>query len=75
NLIICILEAVHLLIEISSCFVKHTEVTQNIFQSSQSLKKSRLYATRQNIFLHFLLQRSIRYIPCNQWNFNLEMQR
>lgn len=49
----------HLLIEISSCFVKHTEVTQKYISELTELKKEqRLYATRQNIFLHFLLELS-----------------
>uniref|UniRef100_A0A8C9DDZ4 Uncharacterized protein n=1 Tax=Prolemur simus TaxID=1328070 RepID=A0A8C9DDZ4_PROSS len=43
------------LIEISSCLVKHTEVTQKYISELTELKKSkRLYATRQNLFLHFL---------------------
>lgn len=42
------------LIEISSCLVKHTEVTQKYTRVTELKKSKRLYATRQNLFLHFL---------------------
>uniref|UniRef100_A0A803XQ41 Uncharacterized protein n=1 Tax=Meleagris gallopavo TaxID=9103 RepID=A0A803XQ41_MELGA len=43
------------LIEISSCLVKHTEVTQKYISELTELKKSKDYMQpEQNMFLYFL---------------------
>lgn len=43
------------LIEISSCLVKHTEVTQKYISELTELKKSKDYMQpQQNVFLYFL---------------------
>jgi len=47
---------VFVLIEISSCLVKHTEVTQKYISELTELKKSKDYMQpEQNTFLYFLL--------------------
>uniref|UniRef100_A0A8C9NDJ5 Uncharacterized protein n=1 Tax=Serinus canaria TaxID=9135 RepID=A0A8C9NDJ5_SERCA len=68
------------LIEISSCLVKHTEVTQKYISELTELKKSKDYMQpEQNTFLYFLpfsdLAEILQLCPTACVETHLEMQR
>uniref|UniRef100_A0A8C8SGU3 Uncharacterized protein n=1 Tax=Pelusios castaneus TaxID=367368 RepID=A0A8C8SGU3_9SAUR len=64
------------LIEISSCLVKHTEVTQKYISELTELKKSQDYMQPDKTYfcISHLLLSFVVHTTCIQFNLNLEMQ-